>query len=117
MSKSGIYQPMLKFQIIQIKEEYDMKRTLTFLLFIFAAIPCSAQWKSIFGNGYSNGSIFFGVHDLSLFISTGAPSGWYVARYLPNGLRPNITCVGQVADTGMNFTQGNVTSFAALGSY
>ena len=86
-----------------------MKRIILIILLVFAAIPCSAQWK----NAYMRGQIFtFGVHDTSFFISTPSPAHlvWRL-----DALAPNVVWTG--ADNGIDPTQGNVTSFASLGLY
>ncbi len=81
-----------------------MKKNLLFSSFIivaFVILPARAQWKNA---GYDpNPIIAFGVHDSSLFLSGGGGGIW---RY--NGGR---------ADAGIDFTQGNITSFASIGRY
>jgi Secretion system C-terminal sorting domain len=76
-----------------------MKQSLIFIILIMLAIPCSAQWKYEGTNGQV---LAFGVHDASLFFSYEGD----LQRLFPYG----------EADTGINFSDGNVTSFASLGS-
>ena len=87
-----------------------MKKFIAFLLFIFAASPCAAQWQSAGGNVNTFGTLLaFGVHDATLFASFVNPGGG-VFRYVP----PDRWLY---ASNGIDFTQGNITSFASLGSY
>jgi hypothetical protein len=90
-----------------------MKKMFFFFVIFAAALPCSAQWR----NAYLDAQVLaFGVHnDTSLFVSafelnpnTGNES--FVVRYAsPNQWNE--------AESGIDFTQGNVTSFASLGEY
>src|SRR5580698_7632325 len=82
-----------------------MKQLITILIF-FASVPCAAQWKGpIFGNDQI---IAFGVHDTSLFISSSS----YVGLYTPWGNH-----LWTEEDGGINFSDGNISSFATLGKY
>jgi Secretion system C-terminal sorting domain len=91
-----------------------MKKILFLFLTSIAAVPCSAQWK----NASMGGPVLaFGVHDTSLFLSLNsdpndpqAPLVWRLVS-----LTPNVVWV--IADTGIDFSQGDVTSFASLGKY
>src|SRR5579871_6022485 len=75
-----------------------MKQIITIGLIVFLSIPCLAQWRSTGGNV----QVFaFGVHDTSLFFS----EDHHMGRKNPNG----------EADTGLDFTQGNFTTFASVG--
>src|ERR1700722_14400317 len=76
-----------------------MKQTLISIILICAAVPCLAQWRYT-GNLQV---LAYGVHDTSLFVSYEGNLG----RHNPNG----------EADTGINFSYGNVSSFASLGRY
>lgn len=91
-----------------------MKRVFITLLLIFVALPASAQWRD---NKFSVQVLAFGVHDTNMFLSNvpldqGLPQSYLdslVFRY-QNG--------GWVAlGSGLDRTQGNVTSFASLGRY
>jgi len=76
-----------------------MKHFIIFTLTILA-VPTVAQWKNV---GYEPYPIYaFGLHDSTLFLST--PGHLY--RYKEGE-----------ADAGIDFTHGNVTSFATLGPY
>ncbi len=82
-----------------------MKHTLI-ILFLVVAAPCAAQWKTA---AYNNQILAFGVHDTNLFVS----SNGSVDRYAPwQGAFQWVE-----SDGGIDFTQGNVTSFASLGNY
>ena len=90
-----------------------MKQSLFAILFIvFITVPCAAQWKTAGCNGRI---LAFGVHDTSLFMSSllpGIPNS--VSRFIPTGTPSSHWAE---ADKGIDFKQGNVTSFASLGSY
>ncbi|HZK76281.1 MAG TPA: T9SS type A sorting domain-containing protein [Candidatus Kapabacteria bacterium] len=86
-----------------------MKRKfIPIILIVFASVPCSAQWKSIFGSpgDWRIPYLAFGVHDSSLFVSaSGEVLRYTVAQGWPR------------ADTGLDFSQGDITSFVSLGPY
>ncbi len=91
-----------------------MKHSLiSIILVTFAVAPCAAQWKTAV---YDDQILAFGVHDTTLFIS--APpfpsSPGSVLRFVPNAAPADHWVE---ADSGIDFTQGNVTSFASLGRY
>jgi hypothetical protein len=88
-----------------------MKSTLISIVLIAFAIPCSAQWKD---DDFYNPVLAFGVHDTSFFIGvdTVGNSANLVYRYAPGTPHTWIA-----SETGMDATQGNVTSFASLGNY
>jgi len=77
-----------------------MKQILISIILTTLAFPCSAQWKYEGTNGQV---LVFGVHGSSLFKSFERD----LSRINPNGS----------ADTGIDFTRGNITSFASLGRY
>ncbi len=86
-----------------------MKHTLISIILIAFAIPCSAQWKNA---NFGGQVLAFGVHDTTILaagISTGNPVP-FVYRYIPP-----VSWVE--SDYGIDFSQGNITSFASLGSY
>ena len=77
-----------------------MKRTLIIIFITFISIPCFAQWKNAGFSPYP--IIAFGVHDSSFFLSIpGHLYGYNVS----------------VSDVGINFSQGDITSFGSLGTY
>jgi hypothetical protein len=89
-----------------------MKKLFFVFVIMIAAVPGSAQWKDA---NLGAQVLAFGVHDTTLFVSafelnpnTGNES--FVLSYTP----PNYW--GR-AESGIDFTQGNVTSFASLGPY
>jgi hypothetical protein len=88
-----------------------MKHIIIFLLVITVASPCAAQWIST-----SMGAqvYVFGVHDTSIYLSTpGDANNPGVFRYnWGTGFYK-----WDETDAGIDFTQGNVTSFASLGEY
>src|SRR5665213_1770322 len=97
-----------------------MKRTFILIILIaFAANTCAAQWRNIgLGNPAGGGGnlsvvIAWGVHDTSLFASIPASGSGpaNVGRYVPS------TNGWTYAAKGINFSQGNVTSFASLGRF
>src|ERR1035437_8188685 len=89
-----------------------MKRSFISIILIAFAIPCAAQWK----NAYKAEPILaFGVHDGSLFISIDPASTPDALIWRLGSLSPNVVWV--ISDTGIDHTQGNVTSFASLGRY
>ncbi len=75
-------------------------KTLIVVLITVISVPCNAQWKYA---GSNIQIIAFGIHDTSLFVSYVGHMG----RVNPTG----------EADTGINFSYGNVSSFASLGQY
>ncbi len=90
-----------------------MKHTLISILLIAVALPCAAQWKTAV---YDDQILAFGAHDTTLFISVppfpSSPAS--VLRFVPNAAPADHWVE---ADSGIDFTQGNVTSFASLGKY
>ena len=84
-----------------------MKQSDLIYFILLIASPLSAQWQFVAGGLGTHGSTFaFGVHDSSLFMS----SSGQVVRYLsPQAFAG--------ASAGIDFSQGNVTSFASLGKY
>ncbi len=88
-----------------------MKRTFFFFFIFVASTPSSAQWR----NANFNGQVLaFGVHDTSLFISINAGTPDVLLWRLVS-LTPDV--VWQISDMGISRSQGNVTSFASLGTY
>jgi photosystem II stability/assembly factor-like uncharacterized protein len=94
-----------------------MKNFFVFLLLIVST-PCAAQWRDV-GFGNISGSNFgttvaLGVHDNTIFQSFKADRGFEVdvnvLRYVP-------PATWEEADSGIDYSQGNVTSFASLGPY
>ena len=93
-----------------------MKRSLILILLIaISASPCAAQWIDV-GLGYptqlnqQGAMIHFGIHDdTTLFASFPQPNGGLL-RYFPPKTWIEY-------DNGIDFTQGNITSFASLGRY
>jgi hypothetical protein len=88
-----------------------MKRFFVFL-FVMATIPSTAlaQWRNAFGG--SDQTLAYGVHDSTLFESVAPDNG--VFRYDPSSSQP---VKWTASDAGIDFTQGNVTSFASQGKY
>ena len=87
-----------------------MKQLLISIIFVsFAAGASPAQWKTAVANDHV---LVFAVHDTSLFASILAFSNGrnQVFLYVPS----NNGWVER--DNGLDFSQGNVTSFASLGS-
>jgi hypothetical protein len=85
-----------------------MKPILISLVILFS-VPCSAQWK----NANFGGNVFaFGVHDTSLFVSGVSNDG--STPYIYRFISPNQWTL---SDYDIDWTQGNVTSFASLGKY
>ncbi|MDP4198802.1 MAG: T9SS type A sorting domain-containing protein [Bacteroidota bacterium] len=80
-----------------------MKRIIFFFWILLIASPCRAQWVGIALGAQVEA---FGVHDSLLFIG----SADHVYRY-------TVAHGYGYADTGIDFTQGGVTSFASLGRY
>jgi type IX secretion system substrate protein len=86
-------------------------KSIFLLLFVFITpIQANAQWRYI-GHGDINGDEggvdqAFGVHDSSFFVGYGGHGIW---RYTSGSW--------SVVNTGLDLTQGNVTSFASIGSY
>ncbi len=81
-----------------------------FVLILCIALPCTAQWKTASENEQI---LAFGVHDTSLFISVASPEQG-VFRFIPTGAPGSHWAE---TDSGIDFTQGNITSFASLGRY
>jgi hypothetical protein len=84
-----------------------MKRSLLFFFILIAPLPSSAQWRSLIGDvgGNSEGIIIaIGIHHTSLFASLSGS----LSRY-------TVASGWSYAETGINFTSENVTSFASLG--
>ncbi len=86
-----------------------MKQMPICIIIIAIAIPCSAQWKNA---SFGGQVIAFGVHDTTLFVAgvDNSGGGSYVYRFIP----PTSWAK---SESGLDFTQGNVTSFASLGTY
>ncbi len=86
-----------------------MKHTLiSIILIVFAATPCVAQWNNIILNEEVTA---FGVQDSFLYIAVTPPIlGVGVFRY-------TVAQGYHNADSGIDWTQGNITSFASLGNY
>ncbi len=84
-------------------------RTVIIFLIAFIAVPCTAQWT----NTNFGGNVFaFGVHDTSLFVSGVSNDG--STPYIYCLISPNHW---SLSDEGIDWTQGNVTTFASLGRY
>src|SRR5665213_1263355 len=92
-----------------------MKRTLWVYFALLISVPCHAQWK--FALWWGTPVYAFGAHDTTAFFMSTAPidisDPHQVWIFVPNG----ITGKWGHADNGIDFTQGNVTSFASLGPY
>ncbi len=85
-----------------------MKKILTFVfLSCITSVPCIAQWKTA---GFNAQILTFGVHDTTLFESDAGGVGRYIPTAAPDAHWAET-------DSGIDFTQGNVTSFASLGRY
>jgi hypothetical protein len=83
-----------------------MKHAILICLLTCAAMPGAAQWKDAHADAFSIHC--FGVHDTSLFASIEQ----YVYLYVPTDPDKWIR-----KSTGLDFSQGVVTSFASLGRY
>ncbi|HEY3875889.1 MAG TPA: T9SS type A sorting domain-containing protein [Candidatus Kapabacteria bacterium] len=82
-----------------------MKHIVFVFAIILISVPCLAQWNYIDLNVQVSA---FGAHDTLLFISSTSNNELY--RY--------SVANGYVVDgNGIDFSQGNITSFASLGQY
>ena len=82
-----------------------MKRYfISIILIAFATGPCAAQWKNAGYDPYQ--IVAFGVHDSTLFLSAASYQSIEAHLYRYKG--------GE-ADGGLDFTQGNFTTFASVG--
>ncbi len=88
-----------------------MKRLIIPILFIAFAFPCSAQWKDA---KFGDQILAFGVHNTSFFVGSVPynPNDPLVFRFDPTN--PSLW---DNADSGIDRSQGNITSFASLGNY
>ena len=82
-----------------------MKHISTFIVLTIISVPCFAQWNYV---GINEQVIAIGVCDTTLFISQ--PGS--LLRYTPSGSHLWVE-----ADGGIDFSQGNITTFASLGRY
>ena len=88
-----------------------MKRYFWISIILLASVQCQAQWKATVTWGKH--VYAFGAHDSTAFFmsTTSIPSDLHqLWRLVP-------VAGWSYADNGIDFTQGNVTSFASLGSF
>ncbi len=90
-----------------------MKRNFIVGIILLLTLPCQAQWKYAIASGTH--VYAFGAHDTTAFFMSNAPvfDQHELWRFVPNG----ITGKWGASDNGIDFSQGNVTSFASIGSY
>ncbi len=88
-----------------------MKKAFLIFSIIVASIPCSAQWKDA---KFGDQILAFGVHNTSFFVGSVPynPNDPLVFRFDPTN--PSLW---DNADSGIDRSQGNITSFASLGNY
>jgi hypothetical protein len=84
-----------------------------FILVVSIAVPCSAQWQNTGQYGANGYVAIFGVHDNNLFISDVAENGG-IAGSLIRYIAPYSWVR---TETGIDWSQGIITSFASLGKY
>jgi hypothetical protein len=89
-------------------------KQLIFFVIILAALPCMAQWKT---DEVDDQIIAFGVHDSMFFISMPPPPIGFFPASVARLASPATPMAWVEADSGIDFTQGNVTLFTSLGRY
>ena len=97
-----------------------MKLTLIFLFVAFAIKPCKAQWQEDTGLGGHDPYVqAFGIHDSTLF-------AMWIDPPPPPPDHPSVVALRArdplsrawfTDETGIDFSQGTITSFASLGQY
>ncbi len=84
-----------------------MKQFFIPIIIAYFATPCASQWKTA---GFDNQILAFGVHDSTLFESDAGGVGRFNPNAPPDSHWDN-------SDNGIDFTQGNISTFASLGRY
>jgi hypothetical protein len=86
-------------------------KTLILITVIFTSSLCSAQWQDVnvwnVAGGTQTAIYGMGVHDTFLFISGAAVGNNFFYRYTPATGLQSVT-------NGIDFSQGNITSIAAV---
>src|SRR4051812_43217349 len=111
----GMFRTVSKFQIFLTKKEHVMKYTLIFAFMVICTIPSQAQWVQVGGGGASQ-ILAFGVHDTSLFAAEQPIFGWdpLILRFRSYTPNPPFGHWLDGNDSGIDRTQGNITSFAEI---
>ena len=87
-----------------------MKHLILFFNLLIVPVPAFAQWKDA---NLGVQVLAFGVHDTNFFVSDALGTGLHLVYHCQLAM-PNLWFG---ADSGMDPTRGNVTSFASVGAY